>query len=190
MPEWNLPAFRAAAQQPWLHKQQMRMHYSSPGSSLWISHSSASKWEPPLPFPRGNGSGGQNGRQGMLPAWMAGRGGFPAPSLCLGAKGTQGSIPFPLPARETTGPPVLPQPGRLRFPQAGKIEQAGIFLFVFERQVLAVRVSVCVSHGKPEPMLGLCGLGSCLWARIVSGELFLLDLEVNYQADPYPFELS
>lgn len=85
---------------------------------------------------------------------------LPAPSPCLRAEGSCGSsTPFPLTARETTGPQVLTQPGRLRFPQVGMRGHAGIFLFAFEAQMPAIRVFLCVSDGKCALALGALWLG-------------------------------
>ena len=99
---------------------------------------------------------------------------LPAPSPCLGAEGSYGSTPFPLTAGETTGPQVLTQPGRPRFPQVGKREHAGIFLFAFETQMPAIRVFLCVSDGKCAPALGALWLGLVAFVSLVCQQQVIL----------------
>lgn len=130
MPVWNLPAFHAAARQPWFHVPPFPQGtadedaLSSPGSSLQISHSSASKCEPPFPF-----------TCGKLSARMAGgdAAAFPAPSLCLGAKGAYGSQ------------------GNHRAPRPDQAREAGIPTGREE------------GAGRDSPVCFCCWLSVCLW---------------------------
>lgn len=144
------------------------MRYSSPGSSQQISHSSPSKCDSPFPFTRGK-----------LSARMAGRGCCRLPSAQPLSGSTHGSIPFPFPARETTGPPSGASQGGWDCHRQGRQSRPG-FRCLFSRGRRWLRGCLCVPReARTEPVLGLCGSGSCLRARFVSGKLFLLAFQVN-----------
>lgn len=171
MAVWHLPAFHAAARQPWSRLlpfpqgTEMRMHYSSPGSFLADFTLFPQQMWASIPLHLWAALS-RNGRQGMLPPSQR-------PAFVWEQRALMAALP--LPPGKPQGP--RPDPAREAGIPAGREDgEAGIFLFLLGRQALAIR---CLSHGKHGPVLGLRGLGPCLWARLVSGQLFLLGFQVN-----------